>query len=159
MKNFILFIVAALALGFSGYLLYRVYVKGESPDAVFQELRQKKERPDLLAEAKEANRAKNYVEASEKFQKALAAHDSDEPGAKLDEEDYKELLLMIGACYTKLWDVSGKADDALRRKAERIYERYIEEFPDREDRRRVGRAMRQLRQARPTPKVVDEAPP
>ena len=160
MRNFILFVVVALVLGFAGYILYRVYIVGDSPDVVFQELRVSEERPDYLVEGKQAYRERDYPQAAPTLDRALEAHDSGEPGATLEEEEYKELLVMIGSSYYQLWKAGDFTDDSLRRRAEEIYLRYLEEFPDRNDKRRVGRSLAKVRKQPPTTRpVTDESPP
>lgn len=165
MRNFILFIVTVSVLSFAGFILYRVYYKGESPDAVFQELRGSEEEPDVLAEAKDAYDRREYAEALKGFEMVLDAHESGEPGAKLEEIEHKDLLKRIASCYTHLWEDGGKTDDTLRIQALRVYEKYIEKYPD-SRRRHIGRAMGELRNAgnqapasEKETEVVDESPP
>ena len=162
MRNFILFVVAVSILSVTGYVLYRVYYKGESADAVFQELRGDEEQPDVLAEAKEAYRRGDYAEALRGFELARQAHESSQTGGTLEEQVYKDLLLQIGACYKSLWEAGGKTDETLRIKALRTYEKYIDEFPD-DGHRNMGRAIGELRNPTSAPAAaeesLDESPP
>lgn len=162
MRNFILFVVAVSILSVTGYVLYRVYYKGESADTVFQELRGNEEQPDVLADAREAYRQGDYAEALRGFELVREAHESGQSGGTLEEHDYKDLLIQIAACYKSLWEAGGKTDETLRIKALRTYEKYIDEFPDTSN-RNIGRAMGELRNPATVPaaaeETLDESPP
>lgn len=160
MRNFILFIVVVSVLSIAGFVLYRVYVQGESADTVFQELGGREENPDVLAEAKEAYSQGDYAQAVKGFELALEAHESDVPGARLEEEKHRSLLLQTASCYKHLWENGGKTDDVLRLKALRGYEKYLEKYPT-TSRQGLGRVMAELRTPSPAPaaNVVDESPP
>ncbi|MBN1553901.1 MAG: tetratricopeptide repeat protein [Phycisphaerae bacterium] len=156
MRNFILFIVAVTVLSFTGYILYRVYIQGESAENVFQEWRDREE-TDVLGEAEDAYKRQDYAAAAKGLERVLQDHETGVPGAKLEERKHRNVLHQLAACYKRQWEAGGKTDETLRIKALRVYEKLIDEYPD----RHPGRVMAELKNPSDaaSSKVEDESPP
>jgi tetratricopeptide (TPR) repeat protein len=163
MKNFILFIVVVSILGVTAFVLYRVYYKGESAGEVFRDIRGTQEdNAEILIRAQDAYGRGDYAEAVKDYERVLKAHESDEPGARLEEREHGDLLLETAKCYKKMWEAGGKTNDALRIKALRTFEKYVQEYPNKR-RQNLNHKIAELRNPAPASssgkEVMDESPP
>ncbi len=150
MKNFIVFIVVISLLSVGGFVVYRVYYKGETLNEALHDIRGNEEKTDLLADAREAYQDGDYAQALKGFEKTLQAYETNEPGGDLDEQQHKDLLVMTAFCYQKMWEKSGKTDETLRIKALRTYEKFQAEYPDDMD-RNIGRGLSEVKNPPPPP--------
>jgi hypothetical protein len=146
MKNFIIFVIFALVMGFGGYLLYSKYVLHKDPGEAIGDLAQDDQGPTHYELAEKARREGDTATALKEYKLALEAHDS--KAQRLPEEDQREsVLARIAEMAHRHWEEEGKDDEPLRIDAIRWANRYLEEYPEGSRRRGVSRNLADLNSA------------
>ncbi len=146
MKNFILFIVAVMVLGFGGYFGW-MYYQGKSPKQIIDQL-SKKDKPQNVHyhEGKQAYNKNDYKTALKKLSSAMEAHDSGDRYNQLTENQREAIMFYVGICYLRLWEEGGKKDASLQADGLRVLYRFLDEYPDaRYTRRMASQAIRELK--------------